>query len=487
MLSALPRPVAALLLVSMVTACSARAQRPLPEMLATTPNVSIRDGDVLRPNAWRLVPEANPDVYEAPLVDGKPLRITFISETDSIGFLVEEGKQYDFIVRKDGIPHYTRIVGKRFIPMAVFDSAYRVANRGRIKIEIPEAYELVNIAIALTPMAIADRGLVYKNSPYYAQMRQWFDPYAAHPLIARLDSALRQGGYFNLKMNGRAFEFDSAGRLVKSRVFDRTGGRTNALEPYAAALDDFARVSGFRRFYAEHRALYAEQIAFYRDSAGIPAMQRWLNAQFPGARPYDSYDIVFSPLVAYNQSTTWYESNGFKVLQPHVNFPYVADLRRAGRPNLSDSAARLVRGNIVFTEINHGYINPEAARYAARIDRATSDHYYWVDSAMGPGYYAGIATFNEYMNWVLVNLRLAEAAPPAEGAALIAGVEQMMVRNRSFPRFAEFSEFLVPLYLNRGKGRALADLYPEIITWFEEHGPNGAATRGGSAAGQRAS
>lgn len=478
----LVRPLAALALL-IASATAAPAQQTPPEIRSTVETISIRDGDELRPNAWRLAPEANPDVYEAPLPNGLPTRITFITDVDSIGFMVEEGRQYDFVIRRDGIPHYTRIVGRRFVPAATFDSAYQAANRGTMHVEIPEAYELVNVAIALTPTAIAERGMVYQNSGYYREVRAAFDPYASHPAIALLDSALRENPnrYHSLKMNGRAFEFDAAGRFVKGRVYDRTGfggERSNPLEPYAAALDDFARTSGFRRFYAEHRPLYEAQIAFYRDTANVAEMRRWLERNFPGAVPYDSYRIVFSPLVAYNQSSTWFASNGFTELMPHVNFPYPADLTGRAGLVLSDTSAKLYRGNIVFTEINHGYINPEADKYGERIERAISSRHHWVDSAMGPQYYPGGGTFNEYLNWALVNLRLADHAPAAERDTMIARVERMMVTGRGFPRFADFSRFLVPLYLNRPAGQTLADLYPEIIAWFErENGRAGARPR----------
>jgi hypothetical protein len=51
---------------------------------------------------------------------------------------------------------------------------------------------------------------------------------------------------------------------------------------------------------------------------------------------------------------------------------------------------------------------------------------------------------------------------------MIAAVERMMTADRGFPRFAEFSQFLVPLYLERPAGTTLADLYPRIIRWFED-------------------
>ena len=80
--------------------------------------------------------------------------------------------------------------------------------------------------------------------------------------------------------------------------------------------------------------------------------KRWLDRNFPTSNDYSTYNIIFSPLVAYNQSSNWFESNGFKELQPHVNFPYPQDIKSL---RLSPQAEIVYRGNIVFTEINHAF------------------------------------------------------------------------------------------------------------------------------------
>jgi hypothetical protein len=201
-------------------------------------------------------------------------------------------------------------------------------------------------------------------------------------------------------------------------------------------------------------------------------MKRWLDKNFPASNDYDTYNIVFSPLVAYNQSTNWFESNGFKELQPHVNFPYPQDLARYAKDNkLSETAQIVFRGNIVFTEINHGYINPEAEKYAERISRAISRRNFWVAEKMGPNYYGGNAAFNEYMNWGLVSLRIVDYVPAAEQENLLAAVESMMTKGRGFPQFEKFDKFLVDLYKNRKPNQTLADLFPQIIEWFEKNNP----------------
>jgi len=439
-----------------------------PVLRSKQERVSIRDGKDFRDHNWLLAPEVVPDVYEVGLLNGEPHRVTFISDVDSIGFLVEEGGTYDFVIQWGDKACHTRLVGRRFVPAAVFDAAYQKDHRGKTFIEIPEVYELVNVAIALTSLG-ANRNFIYQDSPYYRRMRAHFDAYVDHPFISSLDSLFRRnsGSYATIKMNGNAFEFDAHGKIVQSHVYDRTAfrnERSNSLRPYLSQMQSFADISGFRRFYADNTELYLEQIAFYRDSVGVADMKRWLDRNFPGSNDYDTYRIIFSPLVSYNQSSTWFESNGFKELQPHVNFPYRADANRNGQ--LSKQAETIFRGNILFTELNHGYINPQGDQYQQEISEATSQRDHWVDPSRGSGYYGGNAAFLEYMNWGLVSLRILDTVPPEEQATLIERVERMMVNSRGFLQFRPFDTFLMDLYKSREGRTTLADLYPRIIEWF---------------------
>ena len=45
----------------------------------------------------------------------------------------------------------------------------------------------------------------------------------------------------------------------------------------------------------------------------------------------------------------------------------------------------------------------------------------------------------------------------------------MMTERRGFPQFEAFDKFLVELYRNRKPDQTLADLYPQIIEWFEKN------------------
>jgi hypothetical protein len=444
------------------------AEDDLPVMRSNQERVSIRDGRDFRDHTWILTPEAKPDVYSVDLLHGEPHTVTFISDVDSISFQVEEGGTYDFIVRWGDKVCYTQLVGRRFIPAAVFDADTQRQRRGKTFIEVPEVYELVNVAIAMTSLG-DDRNFVYQASPYHERVRAHFGAYRNHPFVAGLDSLFRRdtGHYATIKMNGNAFEFDAQGKIVPSSVYDRTGfrnERTNSLRPYLQRMQAFADASGFRRFYEENMQLYQQQIAFFRDSVGVAEMKRWLDRNFPGSDDYDTYRIIFSPLVSYNQSTTWFESNGFKELQPHINFPYRADANPSG--TLSHEAETIFRGNILFTELNHGYINPRGDQFRREVAEAISHRDTWVDKTRDPRYYRGNATFHEYMNWGLVCLRILDTVPKGEQAELIDRVERMMVDSRGFRQFRPYNAFLMDLYANRDPQTTLSDLYPQIIAWF---------------------
>ena len=59
---------------------AANAQDRLPVIKSTVSVISIQDGEALKKNYWNLAPEAKPDIYEADLIDGKPHKVTFITD-----------------------------------------------------------------------------------------------------------------------------------------------------------------------------------------------------------------------------------------------------------------------------------------------------------------------------------------------------------------------------------------------------------------------
>ena len=168
----------------------AEQQIQLPVIKSNVSTISIRDGDILKINQWRLTPDAKPDVYIAGLINGESHMVTFITDVDSISFMVDVDRTYDFTILWGDKECHTQILGQRFVPAAVFDEAYQESHRGKIFVQIPQVYELINIAISTTPFSKGSSNFVYKKTDYYTRVSEWFDPYQEHPLVLILDSIL---------------------------------------------------------------------------------------------------------------------------------------------------------------------------------------------------------------------------------------------------------------------------------------------------------
>lgn len=86
-----------LLLVSSVLSSPAAAQPDLPILKSRSKVITIIDGDHVKKNCWRLMPENQPDIYYVE-IPRKSHSVTFRSDIDSITFPVNYGGRYDFVI-----------------------------------------------------------------------------------------------------------------------------------------------------------------------------------------------------------------------------------------------------------------------------------------------------------------------------------------------------------------------------------------------------
>ncbi|MEO6687458.1 MAG: DUF4932 domain-containing protein [Dyadobacter sp.] len=439
-------------------------------MKSNTYNISIRDGADFRKGRWNIDPKTNPDIYESPIVsDEKYKLVTFITDIDSLQIKVEKGKSYPFIIvvnEKDTA--FTQI---RTIKSAVnFSRNYIKSHDGKTFVEIPAVYELVNIVIALTNTGKNKEGLIVKNTAYYQEVLHWFDKYNKEPIVLKIDSLLSKSytEYFSVKMNAYAFDFNPKGKIVQKQVYDRLTS-INTLRPYLKDLQNFSDKFKFEIFFNKNQQIYQQQISSYKDSIGLAEMQKWLSRNFPNTK-YNSFKIIFSPLVGNNQSTNWFEYNGFREVQAHINFPYRKEEEKREFP---EDALHVKDGNIVFPELNHNFIGPEVQKseYQKKLKDAFQNLNNWIASGSPAerAYNNARTCFDEYMNWGLVSLRYIDYAPATEQERLISKMEKYQVEVRGFKRFAEFDQFLIQLYKNRKKDKVVADLYPQILEWFVQN------------------
>lgn len=431
--------------------------------------LDILVGNELQPAAWTLALEAQPDSMSVTVDEDDASRACLLAGAASFCREVSLGEVIDFTIRYDGKDYWTQFIGTP--SQAVFDATYQEAHRDKISIVSPAAYELVNVAIALTDTAQSHPCMIYAQGNYYEALQAYFADYRDHALVTRLNQAMTAslGNYFPIKMSGYSYRFDENAKLVPNTPYNSTNftGQPNALAEGLPLLQDFADTTDFLAFYRAHQAVYDGQVADMREGIGIPQMVEWLRDNFPNVAPYDHVRVVMSPLANCMQSVTWMESRGFREIQPHMNYPYPYTSATLGEDEI-----RLQRGGLVFTELNHGFINPTAEPFAERIVEALADREFWTDGGQTTGSYGSpTALFNEYMNWGLIDLYNWDQLEDHSHFEELHTNTKRIMKDRGFVRFDEFSDFLLDLYRNRPEGTRLERLYPQIVAWFEAQNP----------------
>jgi hypothetical protein len=328
-------------------------------------------------------------------------------------------------------------------------------------IQAPEVYELINIMFSLTEYG--KTGAINKRTSYYQTVQQHFTSYSSQPAVHVMDSLLKDpdNHYAPLKMDSYAFQF-KGDKIEKSGVYDRVSwGSINTLEPYLPLLEAFAKKSQFRAFYKKHKSFYEGLENDFQKNINVADMKVWLEKQFPRTK-YSAIKVIFSPLVGWNQSANSFSDNGFSEAQAHVDYPFLSEQQKKQNPSMT----RGQRSMIVFTELNHSYLNPEADEYAKQIAKAFKDLPLWISKDKpAAGYNNTLSCFEEYMNYALVTLYYSDIFDKQISEKLRLAVENNMVNFRGFQRFKAFDQELLRLYQTRQAGQTVADLYPAIIAW----------------------
>lgn len=327
----------------------------------------------------------------------------------------------------------------------------------QVVVEVPEVYELANIILALTNYQSLAAHTVLAG-PYLTQVRTHFDGMRDHPLVAALNMRLTGSGswnydaYYGFRENSFVYHYGTAG-LEHSDAYARAWGGTDVFTPEIKRVEDFANRSGFRAFYADHMALYEDQIRRYQQLVSVDRMWLWLETRFPNR--YDRYRIVFSPLINGSHSTQRFTTGGVRETVMFIAGPDVISSSVDARLR----TAHLER--LVFTEIDHNYVNPATDRYNGAIRRIFDNVSFW--NGDRNNYQSSTATFNEYMTWAVFNLYARDAYDAATSAAIRESVITSMIQNRRFYKFREFEQIVQDVYSAVGSPACIPNLYGEIL------------------------
>ena len=232
----------------------------------------------------------------------------------------------------------------------------------------------------------------------------------------------------------------------------RAPGGTDAFGQEIARVEDFANQGRFREFFASHADFYADQVQRDRDLVLIDRMWHWLETRFPDR--YDRYTIVFSPLIYGSHSTQRFTTGGLRETIMFIAGPDIVQ-------NTADERLRTAElERLVFTEIDHNYVNPGTDRHQQRVKDVFRNVGFWNADV---NYRSAVATFNEYMTWAVFNVYARDTYDSATAAAFRESVIRSMVQQRKFLKFREFEQIVMEVSAASGPQPCIPNLYGEIL------------------------
>ncbi len=353
---------------------------------------------------------------------------------------------------------------------AAFSTEYIRENKGQIHVAIPEVYELANIIWTLSPSGQRAKDL-NKQGNYYEEVMNFFKPYLDHPIFKKLDfsDSNYAKNYYDFRENSFCYQFNE-GSLVNNGPYYYVMG--NDWENYSSLfktllplVEDFAKKSKYRDFYKSRKLYYDSLIQKETSFMPVKQMWNWLEQEFPKIK-YDCYKIIFSPLIRGSHSTQNFVSHQYQWYRETVMF--VAGPGIYDSQELSDKQKEGLLSGIVFTEIDHNYVNPGSHKYAKLIDSIFSQRQIWVNPGDNSGFYTTpMSVFNEYMTHSLFCLYVLDKYDTATADYIIKARESLMVERRYYSKFREFNKQLIRLR-DENKNVKAVDLIPKILEWCKD-------------------
>lgn len=343
---------------------------------------------------------------------------------------------------------------RKIIFIAVTFLSVNVYAQDHIKIEMTESYELSNIILALTQYGRTDKWDVQKLPPYYDEVLNYFEPVKNHPLLDSVNYSRRKWEKFlGFRTDMYAFSFDENGKLKRDYPFNSFGPAE--VDKNIDLINDFVAKSNYRQFYKDHLGFYSTIVSNYKQYYLLDKSKAFLDkiADKPKTESNKKYIVAISPLVGGQNCHRDTDS------LTTVDFPNISKDLILG--NLHNNlSAQVVENHTIFTEMDHGYVNPVSDQYQDLI--ATNFNLKKWDKRSG---YTGVNSFNEYMTWAVYDLFIKENFPKI--ADSIALQWQYQNASRGFIAQNLFAKKLSELYF-KNRTRKLESLYRPLLKWCKK-------------------
>jgi len=355
-----------------------------------------------------------------------------------------------------------------------FSDKYVKKQMGKSTFETPEVYELANIILALACEPLNKRGYILSNTAYYKEVMSYFSAYKNHPVISSLglkdDNELAEK-YFSFRENSYSFMIDKKGKIVRNGQYHKVFYTkfSSIFEDNISLLNDFILQSNFRSFYRSHKKYYSQLLKQTEAYMPMFKMWKWMENEFP--QRSQSYKTIISPLIDGNHSTQNYTWLGDPNKPFRESLMFVCGSGQyEGKAEYTDKQIEGFLSGVVFTEIDHNYVNPTSDKHIDRINKIFAKRALWAEAGKpGDLYKNAYAVFNEYMTHALFFVYLLDTGFTGADYELVRSRRTAMNQDRrGFRLFTKFTDHLIELYKTRPAGKTIAELYPEILDWCEK-------------------
>ncbi len=350
-----------------------------------------------------------------------------------------------------------------------FTDEYMKETRGLTSVQIPPVYELANIALYLSDCSVKTQNHP-QGGAYIAAVLAHFSVFKDHPLVRALNKQCADPDaywdyYYGFRESSVSFSIDEDNILQYDTPYKRVGYSPSGVpggefRNLLYLVQDFAMESDFYAFFSQHLPYYQALEERQAELLPIHQMWQWVEREFPYRR--DVYRIIFSPLIGGSHFTERFE-NG-PIFEPDfveclmfIDSPEQID----ANPAYSEELKEGLRSGVVFTEIDHNYINPASDEYRREVKALIADKDFWATEDAQRSYGSESAIFNEYATHSLFCLYVEETYNEATAKKVIADRVQLMER-RGFYRFAAFNTAFSSLR-KANPNQTIYELYGKMI------------------------
>lgn len=345
-----------------------------------------------------------------------------------------------------------------------FTDDYINKHKNKIIVQIPEVFELANIIVFLSSYSKKVKFAITKNTDYYREVYNYFNKYSNHKLFSKLKLNNYRDYYLFLN-NSFRYKFDQKGNILPDNIHSPVWHH-DTFSNYIKLIENFAKISNFRKFYNAHINYYNKKIYEYKKNLFLKQQITWLENRFN--KKYDSYIIIIiSPLTGASHSTWQYSTPKFSEVVCSVTaYPDSNFINKNFKDKNKLLIFNLFHQRRVFTEFDHNFVNPVSRKYIKLINKNFKN----IDRSDYNLYNSPYNIFNEYMTWAIFLLYVYDFYPENILKPVEKNVIDFMINHRNFSKFDIFYKKLKLLYINNfisSDNKNIEILFVEILKYMK--------------------